>query len=342
MSRAAAAGGRARAGGRPAVAFLAWTPVGGRSREIAAALGGEARCFYSLRIVRPAAIPLRYALDGARTIAYLIRARPRAVIVTNPPIFPGVVGLAYARLSRVPLLLDSHPSAFGLAGDRLSRLMLPLHAWVARQAESTLVSAPALADTVRGWGAEADVVHEAPPHWQPEPSSPLRARPQILFAGVFSRDEPVAEVIDAARRVPEVEVLVTGDPRKCPPGLRDAAPPNVRFLGFLPQPDYVRALLDADVVIALSTESTSVMRTAHEAVWAGRPLVVSDWPNLRDVFPHAIHVPNEGAGIAAGVRSAIERRDELVAAAPVARELQQERWRGQYARLCSRLGLTSA
>jgi glycosyltransferase involved in cell wall biosynthesis len=341
MSMATAALSRPGVRGRPSVAFIAWSPISGRSKEIAAALGGEARCFYSLRIVRRAVIPLRYVLDGLRTIGYLASRRPHAVIVTNPPIFPALVGLAYARIARVPLLLDSHPSAFGLAGDEMSRLFMPVHRWVARRATSTLVSAPALADTVRSWRARADIVHEAPPAWGPVRLRATSPRPRILFAGVFSGDEPVGEVVEAARRLSDVEFVITGDPRKCPANVRATAPPNARFVGFLKEADYIRALFDADAVLALSTESTSVMRTAHEAVWAERPLVISDWPNLRALFPHAVHVSNSGASIAAGVQSAIERRSELLSSAPAARETQEARWAEQFRTLRSRLGQVS-
>jgi hypothetical protein len=41
--------------------------------------------------------------------------------------------------------------------------------------------------------------------------------------------------------------------------------------------------------------------------------------------------------MAAGLRSAIERRAELLAAAPAARELQETRWRQQLETLSARL-----
>ncbi len=309
----------------------------GRPEEIAAALGGEARCLYSIDSPRRAAILLRYSIDSARTISYLVRRRPHAVIVANPPIFPALIALAYARLAGVRLLLDSHPSSFGLAGDELSRRLLPLHAWVARRAATTLVSAPALADMVRSWGAHVDIVHEARPSWRVGPSHAPRPRPLILFACIFSGDEPVADVVEAARRVPNVDIHITGDPRRCPAGLREAAPPNVRFVGFLKGSAYVQAIAEADAILALSTEPTSVMRTAHEAVWAERPLIISLRPQLEELFPFAVHVPNEADGIAEGIRSALRRRADLVAIASTARAHQEARWRRQLDILRSRL-----
>jgi glycosyltransferase involved in cell wall biosynthesis len=262
--------------GRPMVGFVAWGPTSGRGAEIAAALGGQSHCFYPPRLARKALVPLRYALSAVATTAYLARHRPRAVIATNPPVFPGLLAFAYGRLAGVPVLLDSHPSSFGRKGDRLSARLLPVHAWLARRVAATLVTTDDWVRQVARWGGRAEIVHEAPSGLAGSEPRALPARPVVLFAGVFAQDEPFAEVIEAARLLPSVELRVTGDLRRCPPGLRAAAPANVRFLGYLDGADYRQALQQADVVLALTTEPTSVMRAAYEAVYAGRPLVTSD------------------------------------------------------------------
>ena len=251
------------------------------------------------------------------------------MVVTHPPIFPALIGYAYSRLAGVPFVLDSHVMAFGLAGDRLSERMLPVHARLAASAAATLVTGAELAGIVRGWGGRPLVVHEPPVTWSVRPPTPLDGRPRVLFTGVFARDEPVAEVLAAAREVPETDLQLTGDPRLCPPELRATAPPNVEFLGFLPGDAFGRAIEDADAVLTLSTERVSVMRTAYEAVYAGRPLIVSDRPELRELFPYAVFVDMTPAGIAAGLREAVARHDELIRSAGEARALQDRRWAEQ-------------
>jgi glycosyl transferase family 1 len=318
---------------RPRVAVVAWTPICGRARDLAGALGGEAACFYALGLMRPAAVPLRYALDAVRTAGWLLARRPRALIAVHPPIFAALVGYAWCRLSGTPLVLDAHPSGFGLAGDRLSGRLLRVHAWLARRSVATLVTAPALAAQVDRWGGRALVLHEAVPAWDPPRRAAPADRPRILFAGSFAGDEPSEEVVEAARAVPDVEVLVTGHPRRRPAGLRERAPANVTWLGLLRVEDYLATLRGADAVLALSTEDTSVMRTAYEAVWAERPLIVSDWPYLREVFPHAVHVANHRDGIAAGLRALLARGAELRAVAPAARRRQRARSAAQLAAL---------
>jgi glycosyltransferase involved in cell wall biosynthesis len=322
---------------RPPVSFIAWSPLGGRSEEIAEALGGEARCFYRRGRFGKLSVLTRYLWSVRETVRYLRARRPRTVIATNPPIFPALVAFLYGRARGTRLALDSHPGGFGLQGDRFSRLLQPLHRRLARHAVTTLVTDERLARRVDGWGGRADIVHEAPMTFGGAPRRGLRERPRVLFVCIFQRDEPVAEVLEAARRCPELDFEVTGDVAKCPAKLRDGAPPNVRFAGFLTGDDYERAVLDADIVLTLTTEPSSVVRAGYEAVYAERPLVVSDWPVSREVFPHAVHAANDAPDIAAGLRRAVSEHERLVGLAPRALELQRARWDEQLAALRDRL-----
>lgn len=316
---------------RPDVAFIAWSPIAGRPMEIAQALGGEARNFYSRGRFGKLSVLLRYVRSALDTARYLRERRPRAVIVTNPPLIPGLLAWAYARKNDARVALDSHPGGFGLQGDRVSRVLQPLHAWLARRTTATLVTDQRLAERVRAWGGRAEIVHEAPVDWASDNGHPQSGhpRPRVLFVCVFQRDEPAADVIEAARRAPELDVHVTGDLGKCPDKLREEAPANVRFTGFLSGDDYGRAVSDADVVLALTTEPSSVVRAGYEAVYAERPLVVSDWPASREVFPHALHVENSPPAILAGLRQAVSDRERLLALAPQALTLQETRWERQ-------------
>jgi glycosyltransferase involved in cell wall biosynthesis len=316
---------------RPRVSFIAWAEDSGRAREVAAALGGEACTLYRLRIVWKPLVPLRYLLNAINTCTYLLSRRPRAVIVTNPPIFPGLIALLYCTVTKTPLLLDSHPSAFGDAPA--GKQAAGAHAWLARRAATTMVTGPELAKIVTAWGGRADIVHEAPPAYRAALAQPLSGRPRIVYIGRFAGDEPIAEVVAAARLVPEADVLVTGDVRKCPAPLLRSAPANVIFTGFLEGEDYDRALEQADVIMVLTGHPLAVNRGACEAVYFERPLIISDQPGMTPLFPYAISVSNGAAGIARGIQLAIERHPELVSACPRARALQEQRWQQQLGHL---------
>lgn len=310
---------------RTSFAFISWGAIGGRSEEIATALGGEARCFFPAGSPARPHVLVRYALSTIRTAAYIISKRPKAIIVTNPPVLAGLVVYACSRLTGATVGLDSHPGSFGAQEDHVSARLLPLHRWLVRRCGITLVTTRQWCEVVESWGGHPLIVHEAPGSWSPAPAAE-RERLRLLYVGRFAPDEPVEPLIAAASLAPECDFYVTGRVADCPAALRESAPTNVHFTGFLGKEAYQRALMDSDLVAALTTEPTSVMRAAYEATYAAKPLIISDWPTGRELFPHALHVNNGAEEIAGAVRAVARDRRSLLARTMPAREAQLARW----------------
>ena len=279
-----------------------------RARELAAALGGEAT-----------AAPWRRPLTGGPWI------------VTVPP-----TELALAAVRR-PTVLDVHTGAFGLKGDARSANRLWLLRRCVARADATMVCSAPLAEQVEAWGGRPLVVHEAPPLETVPPAGEVRAEPRVLVPGYFSHDEPIAEAVGALRLLPGVVFDLCGSTARLPEQVLQDAPGEARFHGRVEQEAYVAAIAGADVVLALTSQPESVMRVACEAVWHGRPLVISDWPINRALFPHAVHVANDAPAIAAGVNEALVRHAELRAAAADARAAQLARWHEQRQALAAAL-----
>lgn len=319
---------------------IGWVREDSRARSISGAIGGEFRVFYDLGIHSKWLVPVRYAVSAVRTVAYLARRRPRAVIVQAPPVPAAAIAWLWTRLARVPLVIDSHPASFGTEGVRADQIMRPLLAWLAPRAAACIVTTPELGGQVERWGGRYLVVHEAPMPWsgQIRPRG-CSGRGRVLFVCTFAPDEPVIEMLEAARRLPDVAFRITGDIRRLSPEVRDAAPDNIEWVGYLDTDRYVTALRSADVVITLTTRSESVARSAHEAVDALRPLVLTNLPHMRELFPHAVFVENEPESIAGGIAEALRRCEELSAVALEARALQHQRWEQQLVGLQAALGL---
>ncbi len=325
---------------KPPMTFVAWSANHGRCREFSAALGGEAACLFDLSISHRPLVPLRYALSAARTAAYLARRRPASVVVTHPPVFPALICFAYARLAKVPIVLDSHPPAFGEKSSAQGRLLLPLHRWLARRVDLVVVGVEELRRRVEGWGGRALVVHEAPPERPLPAPSRGTSRPRVLWIGVFAADEPVKAVMEAAARLPHVDFVLTGDLRRVPLD-PEAAPHNVSFSGYLRGHQYRQAIADSDVVLALTDDETSALRAASEATYGEKPLVISDLPHLADLFPHALRVSNDGPAIAAGVAAALDGASGSAGERGAARVRELEKWRVQEAELRRALRLAA-
>lgn len=318
---------------RSGIVYVAWSRKHGRVLELSELLGARPFLLYPAWLTGRRLTPVRYLLSSVWTLVELTRRSPKVVLVTNPPVVAAACVALYGRVSGARVLLDSHPGGFGAQGDGLSRVLQPLHRWAVGHCAATLVTDDHWGELVRGWGGVPLVVHEAPASWTEEPgptASPTgSAEPRVLVVGTYARDEPVVELVAAALALPEVTLRLTGDPAAAPVGLLDDQPANVLPLGFLGAEDYQREVRTADLVVVLTTDPTSVMRSAYEAVYARRPLVVSDWPGLREVFPYAVHVPNTPDGIADGIRRALADLPHLESEASAARDLQMARWAGQ-------------
>jgi hypothetical protein len=326
------------------VLFLAWTRTAGRSHEIAAALGGNARPIFSERLADKRLFPIRYAYSLLVSIAVLVRLRPSAVIVTNPPIVPGLLVRAWSRITGRPYVLDSHPSSFGAKNHRISQRLIGVHRWLARGAAATMVTTQEWVDVLAGWGAKGLILHEAPPLWTVRPLQETASgvRPRVLFPGVFSGDEPTDLVWQVARLRPDAEFRVTGLRSRCPEQLIRDLPENVTLVGYLGPQDFAAEVDGAHAVLALTTEPTSVMRCGYEAVYSRRPLIVSDWPAGQDAFPHAVHAPNDAEGLASAVDLALSPawRDEALL--DLALKEQTYRWNQQLDALRSATSATSS
>jgi hypothetical protein len=333
----------ARLSERPKIACIAWVREDSRSSSIARALEGEARTFYDLGLHAKPLVPLRYLLSAARTVAYLVRRRPRAVMVQAPPVPAVAIAWAWSRLARIPLLIDSHPASFGTEQARVDRVMRPLLAWLVPRAAGCIVTTPRLGEQISRWGGRPIVVHEAPMPW----GERIRERGcsgerRVLFVCTFAPDEPLMPTLQAAAQLGDVAFKITGDLRRLPDTARSAAPENVEWVGYLNAADYVAALEHADVVMSLTTRPESVARSAHEGVEALRPMVISGGPHMRDLFPYAVFVENEPDSVAAGVSEALRRCQELSEKAIEARSVQHRRWRDQLAHIQAALGTPGA
>jgi hypothetical protein len=80
------------------------------------------------------------------------------------------------------------------------------------------------------------------------------------------------------------------------------------------------------------------MRSAYEAVYACRPLIVTGWPIAREVFPYAVQTENFTPDLVVALRTADARFAELVRDAPAARELQLDRFEEQRQSVLRRIG----
>lgn len=304
---------------------VAWAPYSRRSEMFARELGGALHCIHYLRFRSPPYAPVKYPMQAVATLRMLFRERPDAVHVQTPPFLCGLVVWLYCRITGARYVIEYHSAAF----DPAWTFAMPVQRWVARRAAVNIVTNEHWSRVVSGWGARTLVMYDAfldLPEGRPYR---LRDGVNLAFLCVFAPDEPVREVLEAARRNPGVHVHVTGDTGKAPAGLVAAAPPNVTFTGFLdPNGEYVGLLRAVDGAIVLTTRDHTLQLAGCEAVALGKPIVTSDFEYLHELFADAaVYATNTAEGIGRAIADLVARREELARNAVRVREVRREEWR---------------
>jgi glycosyltransferase involved in cell wall biosynthesis len=308
---------------------LAWADFQPRTAALARALDGKPLFIRSRRLARHRSlIAFRYLFDALQTWRQLSRLDSQCVVAVTPPLPPVLVAWAWCRVHRRRLVVDSHTGAYQGRKWGWSR---PLHRWVFRRALVVAHHTKEETDEARGWGVNALCVPDDLPNPGEAAHVSRTSTPRIVVAGSFDANEPVAAVLAAAALLDEVEVRLTGDPARLPPGVRSGAPVNAVFTGYLAYDLFLGELAAADVVGVFTADDPEITyrvnRASFEAIGLGRPLVLSDVPGNRRRFGEAaLLAAADPASMAAALRLALNRREELAARSrTLGRQLEEQR-----------------
>ncbi len=283
-------------------------------------MGGNLYQIHYLRFKDPLHAPAKYVLQTAKTWSVLVRERPDAVFVQNPPIFCVQVVDMYCRLSGARFIIDSHTGAF--LSPRW-RWALPVHRFLSRRALSTLVTNEYLSRLVKGWGAPSLVIRDVPAALGQGRPFPVKDGFVITVVNSFSWDEPLEEVLEAAHGLPGIVFYVTGNPNARERAFQLKPPGNVSFTGFLPDEDYIGLLRASHAIMALTTRDHTMQRGACEALSLGKPVITSDWEMLREYFSRGtVYVKPSPQSIRDGI---LEMRRKWQSKIEEIQELKEER-----------------
>jgi glycosyltransferase involved in cell wall biosynthesis len=280
--------------------FISWAEDCSRSDGLAKQMGGESYMIYSpFWGSNPYTIVFKYISQSLKTAWVLLKTRPPVIFVMTPPVIACCVVWLYAKLTGARYVIDAHTAAFLYPAWRK---IIFLHRFFSRAAATTIVTNPHLEEIVRGWGAHVTLVPDVPILLEEHGTIDLGDGYHMVFVSTFTADEPLELFMAAATRVSDVNFYVTGNIKDCPREIYEARPPNVRFTGFLSKREYAQYINSATAAVCLTTLDHAMQRGAYEAVYAGTPVITSNFEILRTEFDQgAVHVNNEVASIALGI-----------------------------------------
>lgn len=306
--------------------YLSWAESCSRSDQTARELGGESYMVYLPSLgSHPLTIIPKYIGQFFMTAGLLIRHRPTAVIVMSPPIIASFAVLIYHFFTRRPFALDCHTAAF--MHPRWKRLQWLQHA-IERRATVNIVHNEHLRDLVERNGGETVLVKDVPVVYEPGERYDLCAGFSVTAVCSFNADEPIQAILDAAQRCPDINFYLTGNPKHLDASLKAAIPENVTLTGFISDSAFGDLLTRSDLVMSLTTRDHTMLRGAWEAIYQGTPVIVSDWPILREAFSEgAIHVDNSAESIADAIHQCQSNLPEMRSDARRGRKMRKERWK---------------
>lgn len=216
----------------------------------------------------------------------LARLRPDVVVVPTPGPY-GILGLYLGRRSGACVVVGFHTHFERLTGlFREWRLRGPIynaylkacHRVLFSGSDLVLANSEAMVEEARRIGARRVGLMGTPipkRFLDREPTAARTRLQRVLFAGRLAPEKNLALVVEAARRLPDLEFLVAGDgPLR--PWLQEQcrSQPNLIPLGWVRRRQ-VLDLIDGVDVLVLPSQVESFGTIALEAMARARPVLVS-------------------------------------------------------------------
>jgi glycosyltransferase involved in cell wall biosynthesis len=271
----------------------------------------------------------------------LLRARRPSVLWMQLPPVPLLWAVLWYRRTEDPALkvvADCHNATFGRRWGRV-----PFGLRLMNSCDLVMVHNEDVLERACGLGLDAQrlfVLEDVPPLHEASPPRPPpafladRPRPWILFPGSFASDEPVRELLQAARLSPAWTFVLTG---RAGNAMRsghdvDEPPPNVLLPGYLPTAEFDGLLRSSDVVLALTREDGIQLSACNEGLGFGKAMVVSDTPLLRRLFAEGALMADSSRpeALRSAIEQALTRRTALEAASRALAVRRRTRWRQRF------------
>jgi colanic acid biosynthesis glycosyl transferase WcaI len=257
--------------------------------------------------------------------------RADAVIAMSPPLTMGLTGRLVAWSHRAPLVFniqDVFPDAAVETGAITNRHVIRAASWLERMSYRRADAVTVLSDDLRVNVVaklptrRASTVHTIPNFVDTTRIVPsdrmtayraelgIGAEPVLLYAGNIGYSQSVELLLDAARRLPHITVLVNGEGvARAALEERAVGLTNVRFASYVPEDRLGELLATGDVhavPLRRGLAAVSVPSKTYSILAAGRPVVAA--------IDGGTEIPRLLAASGGGVSVAPDDPDAFVAA----------------------------
>lgn len=264
-----------------------------RSRELAGAFSAG-----YIPILQKGNRYFRYPILTVKTIALLLAKKPKIVFCQNPSIVLNSLLCVLKFIFRFYLISDRHsnfkPQTKNSWNPKWALFHL-LSKFTIKQSDLMIVTNQFLQSYIIESGGRSEILEDKIPDLFPSEEASLSGNVNIVFVSTFSYDEPIEEVIEAARLLPnDYHIHITGNYKKYSnlKHIQEIRPNNVNLTGFLSEADYLNLLSSADIIMVITDQEHTLTCGAYEAVALGKPMVLGNTDTIKNYFSMgAVYTP---------------------------------------------------
>jgi len=311
------------------IVFVAWAPISRRSESLSKELGAKLYLIH-YKFRRKIFAPFKYPLLFVITFLILLKEGSNVIFAQDPPVFCPLACLIYAKFFGKKLIIDAHTGVWGGYWKK----MWFLDKCIMKNAFLAVVTNRYLKDQLSSRGIRSFVLEDKLPEFPLGKKQKMGTGFNVVVINTFSEDEPVEEVLEAARHLPTANFYVTGSLSYASSKFIRDKPENILYTDFLPEEEYVGLLRASDCIMVLTTRDHTMLCGAYEAVSVKKPLIASNWAALKNYFSKGtVYVNNTSADIVKAVKYAMQNHKRMEKDIKELEKNLREEWERRFRKL---------
>ena len=254
----------------------------------------------------------RHLFSSLWTIYILLKERPSKIFMQYSFMLLLVVYF-YKKIRRkyVCVVCDCHTKALRRKlENNLSAVFFYLKKLTFQASDICIISNEELIDEVKIYCNNHVVLPDPIPVLTYPSDVTFKNENYCVYSNSYSIDEPFAEVVEAAKKLNGIlKIFITGRIPNDMEYLKSQPYENIYFTDFLPDDKYNALLANAQCVLALTTEESTLLCASYEALSLNTPLITSDTRVLREYFHGAvIHSKITACEISESIKNCLQQK----------------------------------
>ena len=234
---------------------------------------------------------IRHFFSSLWTIYFLVKKRPLIIFLQYSFMLLFVVFL-YKNIRRkhVQVICDCHTKAIRRKLTNIfSNLFFIFKKISFKATDICIISNHELIHDINQFSNNYFIVPDPIPNLKYSISSSKTATSYCVYVNSYAVDEPYNEVIEASEKIyGKIKIICTG---RIPIELRflkQQPYKNIYFTDYIQDCEYNNLIANAECILALSMEDSTLLCAGYEALSVNTPLITSDTKALREYFGESV------------------------------------------------------